>query len=227
MGVRVAILLVLFLCDSVGCAEDAVEIPLSQVWAYEMPGTRDVRELEPEVYGDEAKLLPSLIRGEKLDKSTIQQIRRSLQIEPTENQPGPRKPGRAFAVIGTGESALAEANSILSGQKKPRSSFPADSKLSVVFYSFDAGSYVHLTSVRKLEKKLGIHFQFVPHFTSNSTSHFALIPIHDLPSGEIEVQIIQESMKDNHGTGKEMEANPDWQEQVICKPFRFTIEEEK
>ncbi len=227
MGGRIAILLALVLCGSNSYAEEAVEIPLGEVWAYDMPGTKDVKELEPKAYGREATSLPGSEQFERIKKSIIHQIRHSLQLEPDHNAQGPRKPGKAFAVVGSGNEALAEANSILAGRKEPQNTFPASSKLSIVFHSLEAGSYVHLTSVERQGNRIIIHFQFVPHFTANSTSHFALIPVTDLPPGEIEVQIVQEPMKDRYGIGKGLEANPDWQEQVICKPFSFTIEQEK
>lgn len=227
MGGCIAILLTFFLCCSVGHAEEAVEIPLSEIWAYEMPGTRDVRELEPETYGREAKSLSEAEQFERINESIIQQIRHALQLQRDSDAQGPKKPGKAFAVVGSGKEALIEARSILAERKGPQNTFPANSKLSIVFHSLEAGSYVHLISVKKQGNKVSIHFQFVPHFTANSTSHFALIPGVDLPSGKIEVQIVQEPMKDEYGIGKGLEASADWQEQVICKPFSFSIEQEK
>jgi hypothetical protein len=214
-------------CCSVGHAEEAVEIPLGEVWAYGMPGTRDVQELEPEAYGREARSLSESEQFERINKSIIQQIRQSLQLESNSDAQGRKKPGKAFAVVGTGREALIEAKTILSGRKEPQTSFPADSKLSIVFYSLEAGSYVHLTSVDRQGNRLYIHFQFVPHFTAEVSSHFALIPVADLPSGKIEVPIVQEPMKDEYGIRKEPKINSDWQEQVICKPFSFIIEQEK
>ncbi len=226
MSGRVAILLVLLFCPH-SFAEETVEIPLSEIWAYNMPGTRDVRELEPEAYGREATSLPGEEQFERIKKSLIHQIRHSLQLQRDSDAQGPKKPGKSFAVVGTGKEALIEAGKILSGHKEPRSTFPASSKLSIVFHSLEAGSYVHLTSVKKQDNKIAIHFQFVPRFTADMSSHFALIPVSGLEAGEIEVQIVQEPMKDKYGIGKGLEANPDWQEQVISKPFSFTIEQEK
>jgi hypothetical protein len=230
MGGRVAILLALLFCCSVGRAEDVKQIPLSQIWAYNMPSTRDVQELEPEAYGREARSLSEAEQFERINKSIIQQIRLSLQLEPDTDAQGrtiKREPGKAFAVVGTGKEALIEAKAILSGRKEPQNTFPAKSKLSIVFHSLEAGSYVHLTSVERMDNRIIIHFQFVPHFTAVVSSHFALIPVVDLPSGKIEVQIVQEPMKDEYGVGKGLEPNAEWQEQVICKPFSFTIEQEK
>ena len=57
MGGRVAILLALVLCSS-GYCEDAVEIPLSEVWALNMPGTVDLSG--PSSGHDTAKLIESI-----------------------------------------------------------------------------------------------------------------------------------------------------------------------
>lgn len=227
MSRRIAILLALILSCSISHAEDSVEIPLSEIWALRMPGTRDVKELEPEAYGPEARALSETEQFQRFNSSNTQQIRNSLELEPDSDAPGPKKPGKAFAVVGTGKKALTEAKEILSGRKKPQSSFSANSRLSIVFYSLQSGSYVHLTSVERQGNRINIHFQFVPHFTDDMSDHFALIPVMQLPHGEIEVQIIQESMKDQYGIGEGLEANSDWQDHVICKPFSFTVEQEK
>ncbi len=41
--------MMLLLAAGGGCAreEPGVEIPLNKIWAWEMPGTKDVRKLEP------------------------------------------------------------------------------------------------------------------------------------------------------------------------------------
>ena len=54
-----------------------------------------------------------------------------------------------------------------------------------------------------------------------------MIPVMDLSLGKYGVEIIQMPMKDEYGTGKELEVNTEWQEQVISKPFSFTIEQEQ
>lgn len=222
-----AILLALVLGCSVSYADGVVEIPLSEIWALDMLGTRDVKKLEPEAYSHEAMSLPESEQFERIEKSIIYQIRHSLQLQRDSNAQGPKKPAKAFAVVGSGKEALVEANSILAGRKAPQNTFPANSKLSIVFHSLEAGSYVHLTSVKKQDNKIAIYFQFVPRFTADMSTHFALIPVSGLEAGKIEVQIVQEPMKDRYGIGKGLEANPDWQEQVICKPFSFTIEQMK
>lgn len=230
MGGRIALLLVIFLCCSISHAEEAVEIPLSEIWAYNMPGTRDVRELEPETYGHESKSLTEAEQFKRFNSSIIQKIRRTLVLAPNENRQGnyiTRPPGNGFVVEGIDKAALTKAHAVLAEGQEPRSSYPAGSQLSIVFYSLEAGSYVHLTSVKKQGNKVSLRFQFVSHFTSDASSHFALIPVTDLPLGRIKVEVFQEPIKTPHQKSEKPTVYLDWQDQVICKAFSFTIEETK
>ena len=229
MGERIAILLGFFFCCSLSYAEDSVEIPLSKIWAYSMPGTRDVRELEPKTYGHESKSLSEAEQFKKFNDSLIQRIRRTLVLAPNEDRQGnylTRPPGKGFVVEGIDKAALTKAHAVFAEGQEPSKSFPAGSELSVVFFSLEAGSYVHLTSVEKQDNKISIHFQFVSHFTSDASSHFALIPINDLPPGRISVEVVQDPIKTPHQQSEGPAIYPDWQDQVICKSFRFTIEKE-
>ena len=58
--------------------EKANTIPLDKIWAYEMPGTRDVRELEPDHFGKHVADLPGEQQLKLLHGSLVQQIIRSL-----------------------------------------------------------------------------------------------------------------------------------------------------
>ncbi len=155
-----------------GQPPNAALIPLKDIWAYEMPGTRDVHELEPDMFGLKIRKLSSAEQIALSEKSLTTQILYPL---------GHNKPGQtaiqAFAVTGTGVDALRKAADILSGKKKPQTSFPANSDVSVVFFSYLYGSYVHLNNVEQQPGLINITYRFVPHETANLTRHFALGPI--------------------------------------------------
>src|SRR5262249_5418403 len=90
---------------------DAESIPLKDIWAFEIPGTKDIHELEPEAFGEEAKQLPVAEREERYKASLVTQIHKSLMYILGSNKlPEPRT---AFAVLGTGREALRKAAAVL------------------------------------------------------------------------------------------------------------------
>src|SRR5690606_10608158 len=102
----------LILCCSISGAE---EIPLSEVWGYQIGRTRDVKELEP---GIDLKLLN---RDEIFRQSKVQQIRRALNSSSRHRNEGDA--GEAFVVSGTGAIALKKAHAVLVGGECRADSF--------------------------------------------------------------------------------------------------------
>jgi hypothetical protein len=225
MVVRTLAILALFLCCSAGDAEEPVEIPLNEIWAYEMPGTKDVRELEPDVYGDEARTLPPKERDERFNKSIIQEIRRSLKIQPYPELglETLRKPKEAFVVEGNEKKVLHETNVVLAGTKESQTTFASGSNLTLVFYSLQTGSYVQLQSVKLKGNQIEVHFRFVPHFTDESSSHFALIPLPGLSAGQYLVTMVEDPLKDYKLWGAN-QFNPKLRAKYVCKDFEFKVD---
>jgi hypothetical protein len=226
MVARMFVLLAFVLCCSINHAEEAVEISLNEIWAYEMPGTKDVRELEPEVYGELTKSLPSEERAERLKKSIIQSIRNSLELEPDIDKSASHESRKGFVVEGNGKKALHETNAMLAGAKELRVTFASGSNLVLVFYSLQMSVYVHLTSVTLDGNQIEIHFRFVPHYTDEMSSHFALIPLGKRSKGQYRVTIVEDAMKDYKAWGVG-EFNPKWREKYVCKDFEFTVQGEQ
>ncbi|MEX0613512.1 MAG: hypothetical protein WD738_10995 [Pirellulales bacterium] len=183
--------------------QEAVTIPLEQIWAYKMPGTRNVETLDA--------------RG-----SLVEQIVRALADPPAKG-----KQARAcFAVLGTGLEALREAHVLLAKGEKPHERFPAGSEICVVFSSYRTGSYVHLHKVERRGNNVEIYYRFVPHRTRNMTVHFAVIPLGKLPRGKVSVQIIQSPMEQRFVEWGLEPLRPDWAERVVCKSFFFAVVED-
>ena len=176
--------------------KDTVTIPLDQIWAFDMPGTRDIRELEPE-------------RG-----PMVSSIGRSLSHAPAKGETV--KP--AFAVRGDGLQALRGAHAVLVEDAKPDSMFPVGSKLSVVFFSYQLGSFVHINNVERRGDVVEVQYRFVPHRTREMTVHFALIPLGELPHGKFTVQIIQSDSE----SGSKGLASRDWTHRV-CGSSSFSV----
>lgn len=199
--------------------EEPTTIPLKAIWAYEMPGTRDVRELEPDKFGKAIEGLSSDEQLKTMERSHVSHILQSL--EPA-NVNQARQ--RAFAVVGTGAKALGAARSVLAEGEKPRSSLPAESELSVVFFSRRFGYYVHIHEVRLQDNTIEISYRFEPHRTKEVTSHFALIPVGKLEAGFFEVAIVQVPMKQTAVNSGFQPPASSIASRVVSGPFRFEVE---
>lgn len=198
-------------------------IALDQIWAYDMPGTHDIRELEPDKFGERTRSLPSADKFKLLNESMMDQIRAALKRD------RPPKDGKAqsgFAVIGTGREALEGAYEVLAKNKKPDVSFPPDSNVTLVFYSHSSGQYVHLNLVEKFGNRFEVGYQFVPHMTRDMTWHLALIPVGKLPIGKYQVEISQlASAKDK--TGRLGGSSASDAQRIVCGSFSFSIVDRK
>jgi hypothetical protein len=162
--------------------KDAKLIPLDQIWGYEMPGTRDIRKLEPLDVHD-----PSF--KELYFQSRIKKIAGSLSAYVPEV--GAKAPP-AFVVVGTGEEALKKAHAVLTKKerKDTGASLPKDTELSLVFYTFLSGWHPKITAVEQSPGLIKVKYQFIaPQEPSFGAKRFALIPIGKLSPGRVEVEI--------------------------------------
>jgi hypothetical protein len=204
-------------------AEDAVEqskeIPLDQIWAYEMPGTLDVRELEPDRFGAKVRNLGSEEQIKRSKESLTFQIMKSMGVA---NRGVQVVPG--FAVLGSGKEALRNAHTILVNGQKPRETFPANSKISLVFFSKVFGYYVHLDKVEREGTTITIKYFFVPHRETVTSTHFALIPLGELVAGEWQVDVARSPWPGSPKFSIHPEPAAEWDPIVVCRPFSFTIE---
>jgi hypothetical protein len=166
MQVRLFILLASVLCCSISRAEEAVEIPLSEIWASEMPGTKDIGELHKQWKPEDIA---------------------RFQRKPTPKE-GPARP--TFAVQGMGFEALRNSYEVLIEKKDPKRSFDANTEISIVFFSHEDNWYVHIQSVELKNKTITINCDMVTHETQETTRHFALIPIGKLTSGKYQIEVV-------------------------------------
>ena len=199
------------------------EIPLNCIWAYNMPGTRDVRELEPAKFGAKVAKLSSAQRLRLDRESLTSQILASLPHLPSYKH---ERPKAGFAVQGKRESALHMANGVLAAKHRSFHSFPPGSDITVVFFGHSSGVYVHLRRVELREHTLRIVYQFVEHPNNMLTTHFALIPLGKLPPGIVTVEMLQspDEQADN------AHEKPVWlaseaAHRIVCDSFTFAINE--
>jgi hypothetical protein len=181
----------------------AVTIPLTSIWAYNMPGTRELQKME-----------------DRRVAKQIEGIRRALSQLP----PQGKEAGKGIAVLGTGVDALAEAHAVLVEGKKPRKTFPVDSEVSIFFYSYESGFYVHLRSITRQGNSIEIRYRFVTHKTKELTQHFALIPLGKITPGQFPVEIIQAPMPEEFIKAGWKPVKSEVVKRIVCKSFSFLAE---
>jgi hypothetical protein len=178
--------------------EKTVKIPLDQIWATDMPGTRNIVDLDIEPW-------------------FVFRIREALGFPPKD---GGAKP--AFAVLGTGFDALRAAHEVLVKKKKPRDTFPSSSEVSVVSFTYEAGPYVHLYKVERQGNNVNIYYRFVPHEEEVTQQYIAIIPLGILPDGKYRTNIIRSPDAGN----RLKKVSDEVARRVVCGSFSFTISEQ-
>jgi hypothetical protein len=209
------------LTANVNAAEDESKprvIPLKEIWAYEMPGTRNVWELEPDKFGIKVRNLGSEEQIKRHKESLTYQIVRHL----VKTKRGVQPPG--FAVLGSGKAALQEAHDVLVDGQKRLGTFPANTKISLAFFSKAFEYYVHLDKVEQHGNKITIRYFFVPHRESVSSAHFAVIPLGELRAGKWEVDVVRSPWPNARKYSVYPEPGADADPIVVCRPFSFVVE---
>jgi hypothetical protein len=204
---------------------EAVKIPFDQIWADLMPGTRDIDTLEPEVFSSEASRQPAEDQNRLARESMINKIAAKLQSAPMDKA-GPVTipiPRPAFAVLGTGRDALRAASDVFAEGQKPQQSFLVGSEISVVFFTYQAGSRVELVHVERGNNVIQIQYRFFDDWLTMTTSHLALIPLGQLPVGRYQVEIVQSPMDGRFLCQDECHVMADWGRRLVCQPFSFSV----
>jgi hypothetical protein len=194
--------LAIVLAVSISSTAWGEEIPLKSIWALDMPGTQNVREL------------PSA----KADERIIESIRRSLDMPLN-----PKDSKRSFVVLGTGDEALKQAEEILVGGKDAPGRFPANTELSIIFFSREFPYYVHISKVKRTKDAIAISYQFVPHDSADTTKHFAIIPIGSLKAGKYSVRIEPAPMDKKLSASGYSAPPTSVGTKVVSKSFNFVV----
>lgn len=137
-------------------ADDVVQIPLKNSWALDMPGTIDIRSLEPNCFGDVLKGKSSAEQVRLQENSLLTKCLVALR-KSNQQQPQP-----AFAVHRTGLEALKNARARLTKSEKPPKSLRPQDEVSVIFFSRLYGAHVHIEEVRQRDAHVEIKYRFVP-----------------------------------------------------------------
>ena len=190
--------------------EKPVIVPLNEIWAYDMPGTRKVGDLDA---------VKSAEGGTK--HPIVNEIVRSLGLKrPTET----KSVGPAFIVQGTEKEALRNAHAVLTNVAKPSTKFSSANDLTLVFYTSLGGPYAHIDSVERTGRTITAKYRLVSHNTREDTLHFALIPLGPLGSGTYEVKIDLLGLFDQTGARKEPKAKS---KNIVCSDTTFDVTERR
>lgn len=193
---------VAFSLASSAIADDKpVKIPLKEIWALNMPGTKNIREL----------------KGQQSDDSLVIQLERLLHSK----QIKARRKG--FAVPGTGLAALNRAYAGLFEKQTTHESLAAKNEVSLVFFSRPSSDYVHLQSVERQGDQITIKYVFVPHKTRELSAHFALIPMGKLPAGKWRVDVVKSPMAQKYLNAGFNPVDDNVARGIVCAPFTFEI----
>ena len=149
-----------------------VEIPLDQIWASDMPGTRDIRSLDLEH-------LPQPFR--MISTGSISSLHRF----------GKERAEAGFVVRGIGQDALVAAHKKLPNGEKPPGAVPSGTDISIVYFSYSFGSYIRLHRVERCCNTIDIRYRYDASGTEGASNHLALIPLGKLSVGECHVNMIE------------------------------------
>ncbi len=208
VGMRFLALSVVAILSSSACAAEPREIPLKDIWAYRMPGTRDIGKLEKDrpPRQEHGRLVGNIRRalGTTLEKGKVA--------------------GSAFLVPGTGIDALREAHAVLVEKRKPRVKFAQDGDVSIVFFSRSFGAYVELDNVRRQGNVVDIRYRFRNHSSADMTEHIAIIPLTSLTAGKYRINVIQLPVDKDSPKYEFAFFEPEIADKVVSSSFSFSVE---
>ncbi len=82
---------------------------------------------------------------------------------------------------------------------------------------------MQLKSVKRQGSQIDVTYAFEPHYTAESTVHFAIIPLGKLKAGEYQVHFSRQP-KEKQYTGTGFEPVSPWHAlRYVCQPFSFTV----
>ncbi|BBO31565.1 hypothetical protein [Lacipirellula parvula] len=185
----------------------AEEIPLKSIWALDMPGTQDIRKLDPP-----REKQPESVQ-EFIKSSLVERTAQTLNSDKLTRNGGT---GRGFVVAATGVEALKQSHDVLAKEAERVDSVPAGEELSLVFYSYSSGQYVHLEQVERDGETITVKYRNVPHRTLDMSPHIALIPLGELSAGKYRVKVEELPPKEKTDT-------PQKTRHVVCDSFSFVV----
>ncbi len=150
-------------------------IPLEEIWALDMPGTKPMQigmqQVDPPVFwAPEGRY--------------VAEIRREIAKAERLRQPAPR----VFVVRGTGLEALEEAHAVLLGKREARSRIRRNEQASLCFTTHSFGDPAYIRKVADHGSLVDITYELIGLHSMDITWHFALIPIQFEEAGMVHIE---------------------------------------
>ncbi len=178
-------------------------IPLSDIWALGMPGTKPmIRVIAKDGISHVAPEGPFV-------QDILDALNSAERRHVSES---------GFAVRGEGMAALREVHSIIVGGQAPPTHFSAGERISLVFHSKHFGSYIHLDRVEVHEAIVDLSYRVVGHHDRYVTSHLALVPVTLEDTDDLWVAIRMS------GLGDAVPSTIDRLSRTVVRPFSISIE---
>jgi hypothetical protein len=213
----------------------AIEIPLDQVWGFDLPGTRDVAGLTLPVV-DEKKQPGIDHESYRMQRAAfIEQIRQQLTTKPGSMDALPgfvlsRTPD--FYTLRTVSSRLAITKKMGMPGYKPSpfglmqaSPLPPSEEITLVIFSHPCSYFFRLKQVERDANTFTVRYQFEPHYSPESTVHFALIPLGKLPIGDYRVKMEQLPMEKQWQEAGFLRVHDARARNLVSLPFSFSVAE--
>lgn len=222
--------------DAVAADTKTITIPLDEIWALDMPGTRDINELFGP-YPDK----PHLRTKQALhEKRRWQRLLVSIQKRLAHKKQPDKKAKASFAIVaeghrnvialageelGRGEPIFGDPSGMVSLRLyRDGNSFFSSSKLRIVFFSYASKYRVELVRVERQGTVIDVCYRFAPHDQVDLKGALALIPVSKLPVGEYHVQFSQLPMEQIYLDTSTIEPVSDEQaSRIVCQPFSFQV----
>ncbi len=192
----------------------AISIPLDRIWAMDMEGTRNLRELEKD---------PTVGNG-RVDEIVSALIDISHDLRSKE-----KLAKQGFAVAGSDAVALRNVHAILVGGKELPRSLPTQSDVTLVLFLYFSAVDFQVRAVEHREHTIDIKYRFAQYPERIMNMQVALVPLGKLPPGTYDVKMDQLPAIQRLGVhGKQYEPiNPPLLAPspylLISQPFSFDV----
>jgi hypothetical protein len=209
-----------------GLDAQSKEIPLDQVWGYNLPGTRDIAGIPiPETDPQEGVVGRNYEQFKQQRESAIEQMRRALMTKP----PTERTSQALILARQPDFFTLQKASTFVAGLQHGKVKLTtgnytvrAGEQATLIFFSHPSSYYVRLRKVEQVENEITVRYQFEPHGSPEVTVHFALIPLGELPVGEYQVRFEQIPLAEEYREAGFQPVEPDALA-IVCRPLSFTV----
>lgn len=182
-------------------------IPLKEVWAYGMAGTREMTDaLRQDGYVS-------------AEGPLLRDIRRNLDFQPDREQADP-----GFAVAGEDMVAMKAAHAAFTTDEEPRSDFSESENVAVVFFSYECGRTVQILDVERDGFNITIRYSFVPHEAAFTGEYFAIIPLGQLNAGHYVVKVERAPLDQKYVDLGFRPLPEERAERIVSRSFTFDVE---